>query len=336
MTSAPKLGGFKVLKGVNRISLALPKAHPLPRLLRLIAGEKINLPYFTCVQGESAWGLHLAVESADRDRTVTLIQESCGTIPDEAASVILSIFPHRSDPTIAARLLGLFDQESLALGAVGNSPSAISIVLDEGLLSEASSALFEVFQFNTYRTPSDWKLAQRGKEELYKEVVASYQEQRPKTYGLEIADRHDFVSAGLVDGNLTPFGTTLHACSQHGFNLAFLSLGPPHPERGETLTFCIPGSNGKAFARILNDLRSENALISRCRAAVFTMNGPHFGDRHGIVSELLRAFEEHRIDLLGLSCTIASVTGVVPSSQLDSAVKAITSSFEVPGVVKKT
>ena len=209
------------------------------------------------------------------------------------------------------------------------------IVLDEGHLSEASSALFEVFQFNTYRTPSDWKLAQRGKEKLYKEVVASYQEQRPKTYGLEIADQHDFVSTGLADGNLTPFGTTLRACSQHGLHLAFLSLGPPHPERGETLTFCIPGSNGKAFALIMNGLRSEDVLISRSRAAVFTMNGPHFGDRHGIVSELLSAFEEHRIDLLGLSCTIASVTGVVPSSQLDCAVKAITSSFEVPGVVKK-
>ena len=335
MTPAPKLGGFKVLKGVNRISLALPKAQPLPELLRLIALEKINLPYFTCVQGESVWGLHLAVESADRDRTVALIQESCGTIPDEAASVILSIFPHRSDPTIAARLLRLFHQEGLALGAVGNSPSAISIVLNEGLLSEASSALFEVFQFSAYRTPSDWKLAQRGKENLYKEVVASYQEQRPKTYGLEIADQHDFVSARLADGNLAPFGTTLHACSQHGLNLAFLSLGPPHRKRNETLAFCIPGSNGTAFTMILNDLRSESVLMTKYQAAVFTMNGPHFGDRHGIASELLCAFEQHQVDLLGLSCTIASVTGAVPAPQLDSAVKAITSSFEVPGVVKK-
>jgi len=335
MTSAPKLGGFKVLKGVNRISLALPKAHPLPELLRLIAAEKINLPYFTCVQGQFAWGLHLAVESADRDRTVTLIRRRCGISADEAASVILSIFPHRSDPTIAARLLGLFNQEGPALGAVGNSPSAISIVLDEGLFAEVSSALFKVFQFSTYRTPSDWKLAQKGKEKLYKEVVASYQEQKPKTYGLEIADRHDFVCAGFDDGNLGPFGRALHACSQHGLNLPFLSLGPPHPERDETLAFCLPRSNDKVRATILNGLGSENALIARYQAAVFTMNGPHFGDRHGIVSELLNAFEEHHVDLLGLCCTIASVTGVVPSSQLDSAVKAIASSFEVPGVVKK-
>ena len=335
MTSAPKLGGFKVLKGVNRISLALPKAYPLSELLRLLAIEKINLPYITCVQGQSSWGLHLAVDSDERDRTVTLIQRSCGISPDEAASVILSVFPHRSDPTIAARLLRMFSQEGLSLGAVGNSPSAISMVLAEGLLSKASSALFDVFRFSAYRTPSDWKLAQRGKEKLYKEVVASYQEQKPKTYGLEIADQHDFVYAELSDGNLGPFGTTLHACSQHGLNLAFLSLGPPHPEREETLAFCLPSSNGKACRTILDGLRSEDTPLTSCQAAVFTMNGPHFGDRHGIVSELLNAFEEYQISLLGLSCTIASVTGVVPSSQLDSTVKAITSSFEVPGVVKK-
>ncbi len=335
MTSAPKLGGFKVLKGVNRISLALPKVYPLSDLLRPIAAAKINLPYFTCVQGQSAWELHFAVESADRDRTVTLIQNSCGISPDEVASAILSIFPHRSDPTIAAKLFAVFKQEALSPGAVGNSPSAISMVLAEDLLSKASSALFDVFQFSAYRTPSDWKLAQKGKEKLYKEVVASYQEQKPKTYGLEIADQHDFVSVRLDGGNLAPFGPMLHACSQHGLNLSFLSLGLPYSERDKTLAFCIPGANGMACDTIINELRSEAGVIARHQAAVFTMNGPHFGDRHGIASELLNAFEEHHVDLLGLSCTIASVTGVVPSSQVDSAVKAITSSFEVPGVVKK-
>ncbi len=335
MTSAPKLGGFKVLEGMNRISLTLPKAQALPELLRLIAAERINLPYFTGVQGLSAWGLHLAVDSADSHRTVNLIQRNCGTSPDSAPSVILSIFPHRSDPIIAAKLLEVFHQEGIRLAAVGNSPSAISVVLDEDLLSKASSALFKVFRFSAYRTPSDWRLAQKGKEALYKEVVASYQEQKPKTYGLEIADQHDFVSARLDGGILAPLGPTLYECSRHGLGLTFLSLSPADPERDETLAFCLPGSNGQACAMVLSRLRSENAVVARCQAAVFTMNGPHFGDRYGIASELLNALEEHHVDLLGLSCTVASVTGIVPSSQLDSAVRAITASFVVPAVVKK-
>jgi uncharacterized NAD-dependent epimerase/dehydratase family protein len=64
------------------------------------------------------------------------------------------------------------------------------------------------------------------------------------------------------------------------------------------------------------------------------MNGPHFGDRYGIVRDLLRALETAGIDLLGLSCTIASITGVVPSSQLAKTVEAIQNGFDVPSVLK--
>ncbi|MBW1804949.1 MAG: hypothetical protein JRJ06_01000, partial [Deltaproteobacteria bacterium] len=47
------------------------------------------------------------------------------------------------------------------------------------------------------------------------------------------------------------------------------------------------------------------------------------------------AFEDNGIELLGLSCTIASITGVVPSTQLDPAIRAVQNCFEVPNVIKK-
>jgi hypothetical protein len=65
------------------------------------------------------------------------------------------------------------------------------------------------------------------------------------------------------------------------------------------------------------------------------MNGPHFGDRYGIVSEILSNFNVKKIELLGLSCTIASITGVVPSSRTEAAIQAIQDCFEVPAVYKK-
>jgi aspartokinase len=76
-------------------------------------------------------------------------------------------------------------------------------------------------------------------------------------------------------------------------------------------------------------------MDSNPSTAVFSMNGPHFGDRYGIASELLSAFEENRIDLLSLSCTIASISGVVPSSQLEATISTIEKCFEVPAVIRK-
>ena len=60
------------------------------------------------------------------------------------------------------------------------------------------------------------------------------------------------------------------------------------------------------------------------------MNGPHFGDRFGIVSELLNAFEKNGVDLLCLGCTIASITCVVQALYLDPAIRVIKKCFEVP------
>jgi aspartokinase len=76
-------------------------------------------------------------------------------------------------------------------------------------------------------------------------------------------------------------------------------------------------------------------MDSNPSVAVFSMNGPHFGDRYGVASELLAAFEENKIDILCLSCTIASISGVVHSSQLEATIGTIEKCFEVPAVIRK-
>jgi glycine cleavage system regulatory protein len=65
------------------------------------------------------------------------------------------------------------------------------------------------------------------------------------------------------------------------------------------------------------------------------VNGPHFGDRYGIVSELCESLGSRQVDLLALSCTIASITGVVPRCHYESALEAIQERFEVPSVTRR-
>jgi aspartokinase len=86
---------------------------------------------------------------------------------------------------------------------------------------------------------------------------------------------------------------------------------------------------------LLKTSDSEIHLEEVISAAMFSMTGPHFGDRYGIASELLRTLNHSGIDLLAFTCTIASIRGVVPVHQIDQAIQAIKTSFEVPAVVKK-
>jgi aspartokinase len=68
---------------------------------------------------------------------------------------------------------------------------------------------------------------------------------------------------------------------------------------------------------------------------MFSMTGPHFGDRYGIASELLNSLNRAGIELTAMTCTMASVRGVVHTHQIESAIQAIKSRFEVPAVTKK-
>jgi aspartokinase len=338
MTSAPRLGGFKILKDVIRIAVVSPTtdAHFPATFARVVAQEKVNLPYLTIVFHSRSWGLNVIVEAFNAEKVSKAIEKNFGRIFSlDSKSAVLSIFPHKKNPDITGRLFEAFDQEGLEPDALGNSPSAISVVIKQELIAKASDALFEPFSFGPYRTPADWKLAQKGKEALYKEVVASYQEKHPKVYGLEYYEGQDLVQIKLDRQNMSHVGTSFRSFARLGLDLTFLATSPSQDSGMEVLAFCLPTTESQAYARIICRIAPEIKVETTSPVAILSMNGPHFGDRYGIVSEFLAALTDRSVQLLGLSCTIASITGVFPSQQLQPAIQAVQACFDIPSIVKK-
>jgi aspartokinase len=338
MTPSARLGGFKILKDVVRISPIYPnpEIHSTCRLCQALAEEKINLPFITCLYDCHSWGFHIMLEASDAMRASHVIKESFGRIFfDNSKSFILSIFPHKRDPEITSLLFETFDSGGLEPDVLANSPSAISIVLKEEYLSKVDQALFSPFSFSAYRTPADWKLAQKGKEKLYKEVVASYQEQRPKVYGLEVHENQAFIRVKYIKGHLSQLGPLFKEFARLGLNLTFIATCPGEREEKGLLAFCVPAPESESGTHIIGKIVPGLDVDSVSPVSVFSMNGPHFGDRYGIAKELLTAFMQENIDFLGLSCTIASITGIVSSHHLESATNAIQTCFEVPSITKK-
>ena len=103
----------------------------------------------------------------------------------------------------------------------------------------------------------------------------------------------------------------------------------------EVLAFCLPTTESQAYARIIRRIAPEIGVETTSPVAILSMNGPHFGDRYGIVSEFLAALTDRSVQLLGLSCTIASITGVFPSQHLQPAIQAVQACFDIPSIVKK-
>jgi len=338
MKPLARLGGFKILKDVVRLSLVSPKqGGDLPaKLCRLIAKQEINLPYINCINDGQSWRLNIVAGSGNGRRISDLIEKNFGKISTHnSKSAILSIFPHKRNPEITGSLFEVLSQEGVEPDALANSPSAISAVLEEESISKASDSLFAAFKFSAYRTPADWKLAQKGKEQLYREVVASYQEKRPKVYGLEYQEGQKFFHITLNRRHIGQFGATLKEFARLGLHLTFLATGPCGEKGKGKLVICLPASKNHAYTDIISEIDPEDVVDSPSPVATFSVNGPHFGDRYGIASELLNALRENHIDLLALNCTIASIIGVAPSNQTEQVIQAIQGCFDVPSITKK-
>ena len=337
MAPKARLGGFKVLKDVFWFSLLFPKQNEdtPATLCQRITDEKINLPYITCLNDAHTWGMNIAVDAPEGTRMSRLLRETGTKAVHDPKSVILSIFPHKNDPEITGGLLSALGKEGEGPKAWANSPSAISIVMKEDHLNTASAALFGPFSFSAYRTPEDWKLAQKGKEKLYKEVVASYQEKQPKIYGLSVQENQELVHIKAQEEDMGGLGKAFGEFGRLGLNLTFLTTGPCREAGKGLLAFCLPRSEEPSLSAVVKGVVNHMEMDNRSPVATFAMNGPHFGDRYGIASGLMKIFRETGIELLGLNCTIASIIGVVPSEQTESAIEALQSYFEIPTIIRK-
>jgi aspartokinase len=336
MTAQAALGGFKILKNVSRISIVAEGRGFPEDLFRRIAEERVNLPYATLVSEGSYWGLNIVVEAVDEEKVRRLLMETSGPVFTVISrSAVLSLFPHRRNPEISARLFEAFEHQHLEPDALASSPSTISVVLRQNLIDSASHALFEPFTFSAYQTPEDWKLAQEGKEKLYKEVVATYQEKKPKVYGLEIYEGQNLLQIKLNGAKITHVGASFRSFARLSLNLTFLATSPSHEQGKDIVAFCLPTSQGETYGRVITKIAPDVDFQAVPSVVLFSMNGPHFGDRFGIISELCASFWARRVDLVALSCTVASVTGIVPHHQCEPALAAIQERFDVPSVTRR-
>ncbi|MBW1815816.1 MAG: hypothetical protein JRJ60_01510 [Deltaproteobacteria bacterium] len=339
MPHRARLGGFKILSEVVRISLASPdKADYLPaECCRLLTGKKINLNFLSSLDQGPNWGLDLLVSAQDAAKAAHLLTTANpGSPPVAEPSALLSIFPHMNDPAILGELLTALSQAGIRPKSLSNSPSTLSVVLDVENVDKATESLFNPFRFSAYRTPSDWKLAQKGKEQIFKEVIASFEEKRPKVYFLEYQEERELLQLNVSMEHLPALGAFFRRLGELGVGLGFLATGVSANPGSLVALLLLPKSIASESLRILARLLPDAETRMRGAVAGFSMNGPHFGDRYGLAGELLNACKKSGVRLLGLACSIASISGVIPADHLQPAIETITSCFEVPSVIKKS
>ncbi len=336
MSDSPRLGGFKTLNNVVWVSLLGPAGDDTlaTRLCHLLAGEEVNLPFLTVGGLGTAPGVNFVVEVQDAPGVKAAIEGTfsrCEINMREAG--VFSLFPHKSDPLVLGTLLTAFGERSIRPLAMANSHSAVSVVLEKDAFDQAVAALFGPFHISGYRTPADWREAQKGKEALFKEVIASYREERPKVYGLALHETQELLDVRFAPHQLSRMGRVFRAFSEAGHFLTFL-ISLPARDRAFHFLFSLPGD--QHHDETILGLMNDGVEVRHYPVTFFAMNGPHFGDRYGIAGDILHALDQAEVDYLGLGCSVASVTGVLRAGQADRAVAAIKSCCDVPSIMFNT
>lgn len=324
-----RLGGLKILEQVSLFQCLLrDRVDPEPRgILRLLAQEKVNLPYVELMRLQGCWHLSFLVEGPLEARVSELLARPFPRRRPERAAVF-SVFPHGFRAEVAGMFFKALAARTLTPCAVTQSSSAISVVLRVEAVAAAREALFETFDFGRHHTPAHWQAAQEGKQGLYREVVASYQERKPKVYALEWRNHQAGLESRLPEHGIAGLAETMQRLGRdHGWQATFVT-GFHSPETGIRLLCCMPEPPSEA-------LDGPLPWRTLSEVAVFSMNGPHFGDRYGIAGRLLTALDEARITPLAVGCTVASITGAVAAEKVPAAVAAIERHFDVPRVEER-
>lgn len=327
-----RLGGIKILEGHSHlISCSRNGENALPEICARLAASGINLAFLThseqpdgcavttslCTDGTAGFSGYFLLKMDRRaDHEVRLQQDV----------TIVSVFPHDRKPHVAGEMIEVLASAGIRPQGVASSSSTVSVLVASADVEQTIDLLFQPFEFPTYQSPFDWHAAYRGKEQVLREIICSYEEEIIKIYGMTQLQKLDLWRAKVALSYLARFGHALTALHEHAVSVPFL-VGQSGPGMGLQFSFCAPAACADQVRSTLGMHLPGAAFHLGETAAALFLHGPHFGDRPGIASALLQSLEKAGVALLAVSCTISSISVVIREGDIERARQGLQSRF---------
>jgi aspartokinase len=335
-----RLGGIKIAEGRSHLVTARATGESaLPEICGRLAAHRINLNHLasSLADDEGDETVSLSVDRADGFTSYFQIRALLGG-SDRVQLVedvnILAIFPHDKKPGVTGNLLAQLAAMSIPIHGFASTPAAMAFVAAAADTARVIDGLFEAFTFPAYPSPFDWHAAYQGREQVLREIICSYEEQVIKVYNVAQETDLDLWCLELPVTELGTLGAAFHDLEEAGIRLPFL-VAVPTLNTPETLRISCCLARGaqprvsEVFTHRFPSLDAANPHRAR-PAALFTLVGPHFGDRHGITDALVNAMRNADIHPRAMSCAVHSISVVVPEADLDRTLQAIAGPFDIP------
>jgi len=162
------------------------------------------------------------------------------------------------------------------------------------------------------------------------ETKAAYWEPRIKTYGFQRATGLSVVEITVSSAGIQSLGQAFCRLGEEG--VSFLLVFSQR--RGGALVVCLVVT--AQWARVIEERMealmagTEKPFRNSFPADMVYFQGPHFGDRYGILDAAVRGLAAKGIKMTATVCSGSCIYIVLPEGKSDEAVLALSEVFEIP------
>lgn len=225
----------------------------------------------------------------------------------------VSIYPHDYNLSVLRDLFSFFETENGGFQLLVSSTSMLTFVVDheqcDGLVAELAR-FFILPKSHTPFEQEDDEAQEVFIRKKYPEVRATYVESKIKTYKIEPVTGLTLNRYGLNADRASGTGRERLAVSGLKGRFRFVSAWMNDDRSG--------------YVCMVSDDPEHRSDLFSSPVDMVTVQGPHFGDRHGIIHSALACLHRNDIPVLLSGCTGAIITLVLPDSSGEHAVKVLT------------
>lgn len=161
------------------------------------------------------------------------------------------------------------------------------------------------------------------------ETIAVYWEEKIRTYGINLLEGLVLVRASLPVARMGRWGGVLQSTDASASAFRLVWAQSESPEQTCIYFLC----DEIHCQKMLSGLASSSGLETPCEKMavdLIYLQGPHFGDRYGIMEFTLQALAPKKVPILATVCAMATVYLVLPAGWGRTACDILTLAFEIP------
>ena len=317
MIDQVKINGIRLNKNyvqVTQEEFDRPDQSCVP-LYQTLASNKINMVSIVV----NTMGSKSFISGSISSKYLRRLPSLDGSWNDHPDVCTISIYPHHYRLRSLGFLLNLMGKLRVSFQYMVSSNAMLTFVVDQS----DCDAVVDIFSNNFDLPPSHVPFEQEENDELtqflkrkYPETRATYVEEKIKTYGIVLKPDLNFSYYLFSFDKLARFGHKIQTIEEDENKFFHTSAYMDSPEQIHLFLL-----TGKRLDIEADQIRTAELL---------SFHGPHFGDRHSIISRALDCLSQKDIPVLQTGCTGASIGIILPEGRGSQAQKVLMDVFEIP------